>query len=47
MVRAAAVALLVLGAAVLLASAVPGTPVLVPAFGVAVLGFAGVLARIE
>jgi hypothetical protein len=46
-VRAAAVALLVLGAVVLLASMVPGTPVLVPVFGVAVISFAGVIARIE
>lgn len=47
MVRLAAVALLIAGTAVLIVSAVPGTPVLVPVFGVAVLGFAGVLARIE
>ena len=47
MVRAAAVALLVLGAVVLLASMVPGTPVLVPVFGVAVISFAGLIARIE
>lgn len=47
MVRLAAVALLVLGAVVLLASMVPGTPVLVPVFGVAVISFAGVIARFE
>lgn len=47
MVRVAAAVLLVMGTAVLLASTVPGTPVLVPVFGVLVISFAGVLVRIE
>lgn len=49
MVRAAAAVLLVSGAAVLISSAVPGTPVLVPVFGllVFVAGVAGMTLDLE